>query len=58
MGLLRRKFLQLIVASAAAPTLSQFASAFDYPTRPITIVVPFPAGGPVDILARFMAERM
>jgi tripartite-type tricarboxylate transporter receptor subunit TctC len=58
MGLLRRKFLQFIVASAAAPTLSQFASAFDYPTRPITIVVPFPAGGPVDILARFMAERM
>jgi tripartite-type tricarboxylate transporter receptor subunit TctC len=36
----------------------RIASALDYPTRPITIVVPFPAGGPVDTLARLLAEPM
>jgi tripartite-type tricarboxylate transporter receptor subunit TctC len=58
MKVLRRQFLQLATAAAASPAIPQFASALDYPTRPITIVVPFPAGGPVDTLARFMAERM
>ncbi|MEO8441096.1 MAG: tripartite tricarboxylate transporter substrate-binding protein [Betaproteobacteria bacterium] len=34
------------------------ASAQSYPSRPITIVVPFSAGGPTDVLARLMVERM
>ena len=34
------------------------ASAQDYPTKPITLVVPFPAGGGNDSLARAVAERM
>jgi len=34
------------------------AQAQDYPTRPITIVVPFPAGGPTDTLARIFGERL
>jgi tripartite-type tricarboxylate transporter receptor subunit TctC len=34
------------------------AFAQDYPTRPITMIVPFPAGGATDTLARFLAERM
>ena len=34
------------------------ARAQDYPTRPITMIVPFPAGGATDTLARFLTERM
>lgn len=34
------------------------ASAQSYPTKPITIIVPFPAGGATDVLTRFLAERM
>jgi tripartite-type tricarboxylate transporter receptor subunit TctC len=42
-------FLAAGVAAAAAQT---------YPSRPITIVVPYPAGGPTDTLARILAEYM
>jgi len=34
------------------------AMAQDYPSRPITIIVPFPAGGPTDTLARILADHM
>ena len=34
------------------------AAAQNYPTRPITMVVPYPAGGPSDVVARIMAEGM
>ena len=34
------------------------AAAQDYPTRSITVVVPFPAGGPSDVVARIVAEHM
>jgi hypothetical protein len=44
-----------IVALMAA---SQAASAETYPSRPITIVVPFTAGGPTDALVRTLSERM
>ena len=51
------KFLQALVVTAAAG-FSSAASALDYPTRPISLIVPFPAGGPVDTLARLLAEPM
>jgi hypothetical protein len=44
--------------AAALLTMSQIARAQAYPTRPITMVVPFPAGGPVDTLGRILAEQM
>src|SRR5262245_61361988 len=57
MQLARRKFLHL-AAATALPAMSRLARAQTFPTRPITIIVPFAAGGPTDTLARILAERM
>ncbi|HEV3210012.1 MAG TPA: hypothetical protein VGY91_07080, partial [Chthoniobacterales bacterium] len=45
----------LMLLSALAATS---ASAQNYPTRPIHIIVPFPAGGPSDVLARLIGDKM
>src|SRR5215510_11591486 len=58
MKLPRRKFLHLAAGAAALPAVPHIAWAQAYPMRPITIVVPFPAGGPTDTLARILAEHM
>jgi tripartite-type tricarboxylate transporter receptor subunit TctC len=54
----RRKFLHLAAGVAAWPVMPQIARAQTYPIRPITMIVPFAAGGPADALARVLAERM
>ena len=56
MKLLRRRFLQLAATAAVVPAVLEAASAQDYPTRPVRLVVGFPAGGPNDILGRLMAQ--
>ncbi len=58
MKLARRNFLQLAAGATAAAAGPDFAFALDYPTRPITFVVPFAAGGATDILARVLADPM
>jgi tripartite-type tricarboxylate transporter receptor subunit TctC len=59
MRLSRRQYLRLAVAAAAAlPTIPHVALAQAYPRRPITMVVPYAAGGPTDALARILAEHM
>jgi tripartite-type tricarboxylate transporter receptor subunit TctC len=45
MKLPRRKFLNLAAGAAALPVLSPFARAQAYPSRPITIIVPFAVAG-------------
>lgn len=50
-----RKIAAIIVASTA---LLNAASAEEFPTRPITILVPFAAGGPIDTTTRIVADRM
>jgi tripartite-type tricarboxylate transporter receptor subunit TctC len=56
MKLPRRNFLHLAVGAAALPAMSCVASALDYPTRPVRIIVGFPPGGAADIAARLAAQ--
>ncbi len=51
-----RKVLALALALFAAGAFA--ARADNYPSRTVTIVVPYPAGGPTDTIARILAERM
>jgi tripartite-type tricarboxylate transporter receptor subunit TctC len=58
MILARRRVLQLAAAAAAMPGSARLARADDFPSRPITLIVPFPAGGPTDTLARIISGPM
>ncbi len=52
----RRTALAAAASALAAPTLALAQAGF--PSKPIRLVVPFPAGGSVDPLARVLGERM
>jgi tripartite-type tricarboxylate transporter receptor subunit TctC len=54
----RRGFLHLGASAAALPAISRIARTQTYPARPITMVVPFPAGGTIDVLARMSGKMV
>jgi tripartite-type tricarboxylate transporter receptor subunit TctC len=56
MKILRRKLLQSAAALAALPLTARLARAQSYPAHPIRLLVGFPAGGQVDIVARITAQ--
>jgi tripartite-type tricarboxylate transporter receptor subunit TctC len=58
MKLFRRKFLHLAAGAAVLPALSRIARAQAYPAKPITVIVPYPAGGPTDSITRLVIEPM
>jgi tripartite-type tricarboxylate transporter receptor subunit TctC len=58
MPLARRKFLHIAAGATALAAMPRLAAADAFPSRPVHIVVPVPAGLTPDILARLMAERL
>ena len=53
---MRRYGMQIVLAAALIACGA--ARAEDWPTRPITLVVPYPAGGPTDVIGRLFAQQM
>jgi len=54
----RREFITLFGGATALPAVSRFAWAQTYPLRPVRFLVPFPAGGPSDVLARLYGQKL
>jgi tripartite-type tricarboxylate transporter receptor subunit TctC len=54
----RREFIVLVGGALVAPSLAPGAVAQPYPTRPVTLVIPFPPGGGNDALGRMVADKM
>lgn len=59
-AMLSRRVVMTVAAAAclALPLIHATAMADDYPSRPITIIVGYPPGGPTDLVARIMADHM
>src|SRR5215469_16227640 len=58
MKLPRRKFLPLVMTTAALSALPRITLALDYPTRTVHVIVPFAPGGPLDVFGRLMAKKL
>jgi tripartite-type tricarboxylate transporter receptor subunit TctC len=56
MKLPRRRFLHLAAGAASLPAVSRIAWAQSYPSRPVRLIVGFPAGGPGDLVARLIGQ--
>jgi tripartite-type tricarboxylate transporter receptor subunit TctC len=58
MRLPRREFLHLAAAAAALPATSRIAIGDSFPSRPVRLIVGFPAGYATDIVARLIAQTL
>ena len=58
MKLPRRRFLRLATGLAALPAVSGVAKAQSYPVRPVRVIVPYSPGGPTDVCARLIAQKL
>ena len=58
MKLRRRTFLHLAAGAVALPAVSRIARAQSYPTRPVRVIVPYAPGGPTDVFARLIAQKL
>ena len=53
-----RTLARLLASTLLLLCIAAMATAEDYPTKPVKIIVPFAAGGPADIYARFLGQRL
>src|SRR5262249_39050721 len=58
MKLPRRNFLHLAAGAAALPVVPRIAFAQAYPSRPVTVIVPFAPGGATDVVGRIVGEYL
>src|ERR1700734_376724 len=58
MRLPRRRFLHLAAGFSALPAFSGVARAQSYPTRTVRVIVPYSPGGPTDVCARLVAQKL
>jgi tripartite-type tricarboxylate transporter receptor subunit TctC len=58
MNLPRRRFLHLASGAVALPAVCRIACAQTYPTRPVRVIVGFPAGGSVDVVTRLICQSL
>src|SRR4051794_18192674 len=58
MDIARRRFLRLAAGVVSLPATSRIAGAQLYPSKPVRLIVGFPPGGQIDIIARLIGQRL